>query len=282
MLRRGAVGVLLLGTLLLAGTTALPGDKIGEKEDAKWQPIKVSYHANSFFIVESSKGYRVAFDPHLIPEYGRPEGLKANLVTYSHNHNDHTMIEALENFTDPDKTKQPRLIRGLKGFGLRADWNTVDETIGDIKIRSVSLYHDDMEGLRAGKVTAFIVEMDGWRICHLGDLGHLLTKKQLNQIGEVDVLMIPVGGIYTINGSEAKKVMAQIKPREYVFPMHYGTKVFEDLLPPTEFLEGQDKSKVVADYEENHLTLNRDRERPRPLTIVMNYAPGMKKKKKQK
>src|SRR5580692_5248675 len=121
MLRRGAVGVLLLGILLVAGTTAFSG------EEKKWQPIKVSYHAQSFYIVESSKGFRVAFDPHLIPEYGRPEGLKADVATTSHNHNDHTMVEALENFKDP----KFRLIRGLKGFGLRADWNVVDETIGD-------------------------------------------------------------------------------------------------------------------------------------------------------
>ncbi len=271
MLRRAAVGLLLLGALLLAGPTASSGDK-------KWQPIKVSYWAQSFFIIESSKGFRVAFDPHLIPEYGRPEGLKANVVMMSHNHNDHTMVEALANFDDDDKAKRPRIIRGLKGLGLRADWNDVDETIGDIKIKSVPLYHDEMEGLRAGKVSAFIVEMDGWRICHLGDVGHVLTPKQIKAIGEVDVLMIPVGGIYTINGSEAKKVLAQIKPREYVFPMHYGTKVFDDLLPPTEFLDGQEKSRV-AESDDNQLVLNRDAGRPRPLTVVLNYAPAAPKKK---
>jgi L-ascorbate metabolism protein UlaG (beta-lactamase superfamily) len=273
MLRRGAVGLLLLGTLLLAGTTAFPG------EEKKWQPIKVSYHAQSFFIFESSKGYRVCFDPHLIPEYGRPEGLKANLVLLSHNHDDHTMVEALENANDDDKDKRPRVIRGLKGFGLRASWNAVNETVGDIKIQTVGVYHDEMEGLKAGRVSAFIIEMDGWRICHLGDLGHILTPAQVKQIGEVDVLMIPVGGIYSINGREAKKVMAQIKPREYVFPMHYGTKVFDDLLPPTEFLDGQEKARV-AESDDNQLTLNRDPQRPRPLTVVLNYAPAAKKKQK--
>ncbi len=274
MLRRAAVGLLLLGALLAAGTSAFSGD------DKKWQPIKVSYHAQSFFIVESSKGFRVAFDPHLIPEYGRPEGLKANVVLMSHNHNDHTMVEALANYDDEEKTKRPRIIRGLKGTGLRADWNVVNETIGDVKIRSVSLYHDDMEGLRSGKVTAFIVDMDGWRICHLGDLGHMLTAKQVRQIGEIDVLMIPVGGIYTLNGSEAKKVMAQIKPREYVFPMHYGTKVFDDLLAPTEFIDGQEKARV-AESDDNKITLNREPTRPRPLTVMLNYEPATTKKKKK-
>jgi L-ascorbate metabolism protein UlaG (beta-lactamase superfamily) len=268
MLRRAALGLALLGALLLGGTAARPGEKA-------WKPITVRWYGQSFFIVESSKGYRVAFDPHLIPEYGRPMGLKANLVLMSHNHSDHTQVEALENYKD----KNLRVIRGLKSTGLRADWNKVDESVGDVRVRSVGLYHDEMEGLQSGKVTAFIVEMDGWRICHLGDLGHLLTPAQLKEIGEVDVLMVPVGGVYTLNGSEAKKVVTQIKPREYVFPMHYGTKVFEDLLPITEFLDGQQKAKV-AESDDNQVVLNRDPQRPRPLVVVLNYAPAEKKKQK--
>jgi L-ascorbate metabolism protein UlaG (beta-lactamase superfamily) len=269
MLRRGIIGLLLLGAMVFGGSVALPGE-------GKWQPIKVTWYGQSFFVLESSKGFRIALDPHLIPEFGRPVGVKADLVLMSHNHNDHTAIEALDNYKD----KNLRVIRGLKGTGLRADWNAVDEKVGDIHIGSVGLYHDDMEGLRSGKVTAFIIEMDGWRICHLGDLGHLLTPAQVQKIGEVDVLMVPVGGVYTINGSEAKKVVAQIKPREYVYPMHFGTKVFEDLLPIDEFLDGQDKAKV-AHADDNKLTLNRDASRPRPLTVVFTYPPDEPKKKKK-
>ncbi len=268
MLRRGIAGWLVLGTLLFGGAV--------RSGDTKWAPIKVSWYGQSFFIIESSKGFRVAFDPHLIPEYGRPQGLKADVVLVSHNHDDHTQVEALDNHKD----KSLRVIRGLKGLGLRADWNRVDETIGNVQIRSVGLYHDDMEGLRSGKVTAFLVEMDGWRICHMGDVAHLLTPAQLRQIGEVDVLMIPIGGVYTANGSEAKKIVAQIKPREYIFPMHYGTRVYDDLLPATEFLDGQDKAKV-AESDDNKLTLNRDPSRPRPLIVTFTY-PAEAKKKKQK
>jgi L-ascorbate metabolism protein UlaG (beta-lactamase superfamily) len=270
MLRRGAIGILLLGLLLVSGVTAEPGER------KPWKPITVSWYGQSFFVVESSKGYRVAFDPHLIEAFGRPKGIKADLVLMSHNHNDHTAIEALDNYQD----KNLRIIRGLKGLGLRADWNVVDETIGDVHISSVGVYHDDMKGLMSGKVTAFLVEMDGWRICHLGDLGHLLTPAQVRQIGEVDVLMIPVGGVYTVNGSEAKKVMHQVKPREYIFPMHYGTRNFDDLLPTTEFLDGQDRNKV-AESDTNTLTLNRDSSRPRPLIVTFTYpvAPGKRKQK---
>ncbi len=268
MLRRTALALLFPAVLLLVGESARPGEK-------EWKPIKVSWYGQSFFVLESSKGFRLAFDPHLIAEFGRPMGLRADVVLMSHNHTDHTAIEALDNYKD----KSLRIIRGLKGTGLRADWNKVDEKIGDVSVRSVGLYHDDTEGLRSGKNTAFVVVMDGWHICHLGDIGHLLTPAQVEQIGPVDVLMVPVGGIYTINGSEAKKVVAQIKPREYIFPMHYGTRVFEDLLPATEFLDGQDKARI-AESDDNSVVLNRDPTRPRPLVVLLNYPPAEKKKRK--
>jgi len=275
MWRRLIASLVFLSILVVGAGNAFSGDDF-------WKPIKVRYYGNSFFVIESNKGVRVCFDPHMITEYGRPpDDLKADVVLISHNHVDHTRVDALANWNEKDDGKKPKIIRGLKGTGLRADWAAVDEKIGDIKIRSVGVYHDDMEGLRSGKVSAFIVEMDGWRICHLGDLGHMLSPAQLKAIGEVDVLMIPVGGIYTLNGSEAKKVMAQIKPKQYVFPMHYGTKFFDDLLPVNEFLEGQKKERV-AESDDNQLTLNRDPARPRPLTVVFTYPVEAPKKKKQK
>jgi L-ascorbate metabolism protein UlaG (beta-lactamase superfamily) len=263
-MRRLAQLSALLIAFVLVGAAAFCGEKT-------WQPIKVSWHGQSFFIVESSKGFRVAVDPHLIPEYGRPSGLKADFILFSHNHNDHNRIEALENHKD----KTVRIIPGLKGAGLRADWNLLDEAIGNLRVRTVGTYHDDMEGLRAGKNSVFVVEMDGWRIAHLGDLGHQLTAAQAKQIGDIDVLMIPVGGVFTINGSEAKKVVAQLKPREYVFPMHYATKVYDDLLPANEYLDGQEKANV-AESDDNVVTLNRDPQRPKPLIVLLNFA-GKKK-----
>jgi L-ascorbate metabolism protein UlaG (beta-lactamase superfamily) len=261
MLRPLLSGLLFLVALAIGVGPAAGGD------DA-WKPIKVRYYGNSFFIIESNKGVRICFDPHMIPEFGRPEGLKADVVLLSHNHDDHTRVDALANWDDPDPKKKPKVIRGLKGTGLRADWAKVDEKIGDIQIRTVGLYHDDMEGLRSGKVSAFIVEMDGWKICHLGDLGHLLTPAQVKAIGEIDVLMIPVGGIYTLNGSEAKEVVARLKPKKYIIPMHYGTKVFEDLLPPDEFLEDQ---KNVKKYSGNRLEVESDFNPTEPVIVILNW-----------
>ena len=176
-------------------------------------------------------------------------------------------------------SRTTKIIRGLKSPSIKADWATVDETVKDVKIRIVGVYHDDTEGLQRGKNAIFIIEVDGWKIAHLGDLGHLLTPSQLKRIGPVDVIMIPVGGIYTLNGSEAKKVVEQLKPKEYIFPMHYGTKVFDAVLPIDEFLEDVEKRRV-ATTDENTITLNRDPNRPRPLIVQLHYWPKEEKEKK--
>jgi L-ascorbate metabolism protein UlaG (beta-lactamase superfamily) len=287
-MRRLAMGVLIvLGMALLSVVPGAAGDKpagekaAGEKvagdkpaEDKSKKQLNISYHGQSFYILTTSKGKRIAFDPHLIADYGVPRGLTADIVLISHNHNDHTRVEALENYED----KKLKVIRGLKSLNLKADWNIVEETIDDVTIKSVGVYHDDSEGLMRGKTAVFIVEVDGWRIAHLGDLGHILTPAQVKRIGAVDVLMIPVGGIYTLNGSEAKKVMDQINPKEYVFPMHYGTKVFDATLPPDEFYETHEKRKVAIS-DDNEMKLNRDPVRPRPLTVQLHYWPKEEKKK---
>jgi L-ascorbate metabolism protein UlaG (beta-lactamase superfamily) len=264
------------GLLAMAvGIFTLPLGSAQEKKAAGG--ISVTYFGQSFFILTTPKGKKIAFDPHTIPDYERvdPKDIHADVITISHNHNDHTGKQAIGNFKDA------KVLTGLKGPSLKANWNTVNEDFDGIKIRSVGVYHDDQEGLMRGKNGVFIVEVDGWRIAHLGDLGHLLTPAQLKRIGPVDVLMIPVGGIYTLNGSEAKKVVDQIKPKEYIFPMHYGTKVFDAVLTADEFLETFEKRAVVIS-DENFVKLNKDATRPRPLVVQLNYWPKEEAKKDEK
>jgi len=254
-------------TACLALGIALPAPGQAEKGH-----VQITWHGQSFFEVKSSKGTNIVLDPHMISEYGRIPGIKADAVLISHNHNDHTQVEVIQNIKD----KNLKIIPGLTGFGPRAAWNSVDEQFKDVHIRSLGLYHDNEQGLKHGKNTAFILEMDGWRIVHLGDLGHPLTAAQLKSIGKVDVLMIPVGGVYTLNGAEAKAVVEQIKPKEYILPMHYGTAVYSDLLTANEFLEDFPKANVAVS-KDNTLILNRDKQRPRPLVVLLHWWPQVKK-----
>jgi L-ascorbate metabolism protein UlaG (beta-lactamase superfamily) len=234
---------------------------------AAQQKVTIRWHGQSFFEIISSKGTRLVTDPHAIDVYGKIT-VPADLALISHLHSDHNQVGVIEN---RDKAK---IIYGLKVVGQREEWNPVDETFRDVKVRSIGVYHDNSEGSERGKNTIFIIEVDGLHIVFLGDLGHLLNRGQIRQIGPVDVLMIPVGGVYTINGSEAKEVVAQLKPRQYIIPMHYGTDVFDDVLPPTEFLEDQ---KTVKKFPlTNELVVESDFKPAEPIIAVLYWRKGVR------
>src|SRR5262249_42398055 len=169
----------LFAALLAVGAVA-PAEPAGK--------VIIRWHGHSFFELVTTKKTRVVFDPHAIDNYGRQE-VAADLVLISHEHNDHTQIDVLKN---PDKAK---VLHGLKMNGNRLDWNRIDETFRDVRVRSIGVYHDNVSGAQYGKNTIFVVDVDGLRVVHLGDLGHLLNERILKDLGTVDVLMIPVGGV---------------------------------------------------------------------------------------
>jgi L-ascorbate metabolism protein UlaG (beta-lactamase superfamily) len=238
--------------LLIAGT-AMATDPSGK--------VTIRWHGQSFFDIQSSKGTRIVIDPHAIEAYGR-QTVSADLILVSHFHNDHTQIGVVQN------QARAKILYGLKGAGRKIDWNPIDETFRDVHVRAVGVYHDNAEGMERGKNTIFVIDVDGLHLVHLGDLGHLLSDKEIKKIGPVDVLMIPVGGVYTINGAEAKRVVEQLKPKQYILPMHYGTKVFTDLLSPDEFLEDQ---KNVKKYSTNQITVEAGAKVSGPIIALLDW-----------
>jgi L-ascorbate metabolism protein UlaG (beta-lactamase superfamily) len=274
-----------------------------EKQAAKAPPpgkLTVSWHGQSFFDVKSPAGTVFVFDPHAIPEYGRLVGVTPDLILMSHNHNDHTQTSMFENMKEKGD-KAPKIIRGLiQGDDGRETWNIVDETFRDLHITSVGAYHDDVRGMKHGLTDIFIVEVAGWRFCHLGDLGHDLSAKQLKAIGPVDVLMIPCGGIYGLNGNDARRVVEQIKPKQYIFPMHIGNARYDDLLPVDEFIDDnpypcaivRDGMLVYSKNPRNNVPWLKENSREsdntlilekhdqkRPVIVNLHYWPQSKKKK---
>src|SRR5262249_47559377 len=143
-----------------------------------------------------------------------------------------------------------------------------DEKVGQIRVRNLGTYHDPVNGLQRGKNSVWIVEVDGLVFVHLGDLGHELTPDQVKAIGKVDVLMVPVGGIYTLNGDQAKKVVDQLRPRLYALPMHYGVAGYDDIQGPDEFLGEFDKKFVRKTPETNELVIPLDAKTPEHFTVV--------------
>jgi L-ascorbate metabolism protein UlaG (beta-lactamase superfamily) len=189
-----------------------------------------------------------------------PQGLKADIVTISHEHPDHNNVAFV--------TGKPRVIRGLTAD--KKGWTRVDEKLKDVSIRSVGVYHDDQRGAARGLDTVFIFEVGGVRIAHLGDLGHVLNDDQLAAIGAVDVLLVPVGGKFTIDGLEATRVIEQLRPRITVIPMHYKTNAvtIKELAPLGEFLDGK---RNVRHETSNTIALSPMKPRPAAEIVVLNY-----------
>lgn len=132
-----------------------------------------------------------------------PKDMVADIVTVSHDHTDHNQI---------------KLVDGSSFIAVGPG----EYEVKGVSIIGVQSWHDDKGGAERGTNTVYIFEMDGLRLCHLGDLGHRLSDKQLEEIGSVDIVMIPVGGVYTIDAKTATEVVKQVDPW-VIIPMHYQT-----------------------------------------------------------
>ncbi|MFH1169080.1 MAG: MBL fold metallo-hydrolase [Chloroflexota bacterium] len=186
--------------------------------------MKVKYLAHASFLITSDSGTRIITDPYTADErmrYGEIHEA-ADIVTVSHDHFDHSNVAAVRG--------KPQVVRGT----AQAE---------GIKFTAVAAHHDEAGGGKRGNDTIFCFEVDGVRVCHLGDLGHLLGDKQVSEIGRVDVLFIPVGGFYTIDAGAATRVCRQLRPR-VIIPMHFKTeRTSLPIAGVDEFLSG--KNNVV-------------------------------------
>ena len=222
---------------------------------------KLTWYGQSCFLLETAAGTRIVMDP--IPKgigYELPQGMKADVVTISHEHFDHNNVGFV--------TGKPRVIRGLTAD--KKGWARVDEKFKDVSIRSVGVYHDAERGAARGLDTVFIFEVGGVRIAHLGDLGHVLNDEQLAAIGAVDVLLVPVGGKFTIDAAKATRVIEQLRPRLMVIPMHYRTDAvtIKELEPIGLFLEG--KTNVRRETTPT-IALSPMKARPAAEIVVLPY-----------
>lgn len=188
--------------------------------------MTITYHGHSCFKLKGSRGSLV-MDP-----YGDYIGfslpsLSGDVVTTSHDHPDHNQTSSIKGTARSDK---PFVITKPGEY-----------EVGGISVFGVKTYHDSVQGTERGSNTVFTVFMDNLKICHLGDLGHELTTDQIEAIGEIDILLCPVGGALTIDAEKAVKVIRSLEP-SIVIPMHYKTdkltaEAFKDLQPLENFLK---------------------------------------------
>jgi len=195
----------------------------------------IQWLGHSSFLIITGGGKKIITDPYTphafqdTLKYG-PIGISPDIVTVSHDHADHDYIEGLPNHFEVVTRPGERVIDG-------------------IKIRGIEAFHDVEGGALRGTNVVFVIEADGMRICHLGDLGHEFTPQQIEQIGPVDILLIPVGGYFTIGPNEADVVIGQLNPK-IVIPMHYKTEKVEfNIGPVDDFLRGKDNVQILASSE---------------------------------
>ena len=172
--------------------------------------ITITWHGHSCFKIEAA-GHSAVIDPYTgVPGY--PElSLTAGEVYTSHGHDDHGWIQAVR--TEAEAGESP------------------------FRVTTVECFHDPKRGALRGENKITIFEVLGKRIAHLGDLGHLLSEEQVKAVGKCDVILIPVGGYYTIDAQEAKKTADALDPT-VIIPMHYrtGGYGFDVIGEPEDFL----------------------------------------------
>jgi L-ascorbate metabolism protein UlaG (beta-lactamase superfamily) len=191
--------------------------------------MKIKWYGHAAFLVTSDQGVKIITDPYESGAYGGQLAYgkikdQVDIAITSHDHADHNDTKSLPG--------SPQIVKG-----------SGSKTVKGISFKGISTYHDSSKGSERGANTIFTFSVDGIRICHLGDLGHTLSNKELAEVGAVDILLIPVGGCYTIDPKEATHVAEQIKPKVLI-PMHYKTeKCGFPIAPVEDFLKGKPNLK---------------------------------------
>jgi L-ascorbate metabolism protein UlaG (beta-lactamase superfamily) len=184
--------------------------------------MDISYLGHSSFKIKTKTATVITdpFDPKVLGiKYPPVEG---DIVTVSHDHPDHNYTTAVKNVR-----------KFIDGPG--------EYEVMDVSVIGISSFHDAKKGEERGKNTIYVYEAEGLRLAHLGDLGHKLSEEMVEELGEINILMIPVGGTYTIGPEEAVEVARSIEPN-IIIPMHYqdnelNKDLHETLKPVDEFLK---------------------------------------------
>lgn len=166
--------------------------------------MKIKWLGHAAFLITSDAGIRIITDPYKTSANLTYDEIKesADIVTVSHEHGDHNNVAAVKG--------NPEAVRGTA-------------EIKGIKFNGVLTYHDEAGGSQRGNNTIFCFEVDGIKVCHLGDLGHPLSDKDVALMGRVDILLAPVGGNYTIDARVATAIANKLSPK-VIIPMHYNNE----------------------------------------------------------
>ena len=249
-----------VGSVSASPTLTAPAVPAPPSKDAA---ITLTWFGQSTFVLKTSTGLNSLLDPAGSGTgYNIPMQSGIDLVTVSHEHSDHNAVNLAAG--------SPIVLHGLAGN----DWAKIDQTVKGVRVRTVGVYHDDTLGSQRGKNAIFVFDVDGLRLAHLGDLGHTLSPEQIKDIGPVDVILIPVGGFYTVDGKAATEVVSQLNPK-VVIPMHYKTADLSPslagrLAPVDDFIKAMGNTATVSEVGQT-VTIERGKLPAGRTIMVMKY-----------
>lgn len=198
--------------------------------------MKIKYLGHAAFKIVSDSGVSLITDPYTSGDQIKHGEINdtADVVTVSHEHYDHNNAASVRG--------KPRVVKG-----------TAPVDVKGIRIKGIDTFHDEAKGSKRGKNVVYCLDVDGIRLCHLGDLGHEFSSAQIAEMGKVDILLIPVGGFYTIDAAVASRICDAVAPRVIV-PMHFKTpKTDLPIAPVDDFLRGK-KNITRLDGSETEFT----------------------------
>jgi L-ascorbate metabolism protein UlaG (beta-lactamase superfamily) len=216
--------------------------------------MKVKWLGHACFLLTSESGLRIITDPYTSGVYGldyAPPAETADIVTVSHDHADHNNVAAVKG--------NPQVVQGVGSHEAKG-----------IKFKGIAAAHDPSSGKERGANTIFCFTLDGINVCHLGDLGHDLSDQTATEIGPVDVLLIPVGGNFTIDATVAGNVCQKLAPK-VVIPMHFKNERCPGfpVAGVEEFTRGRQQVETIAGSE---VDVKKERLPSATETIVLKPA----------
>lgn len=210
--------------------------------------MEITWLGHSCFRIKGKEATIVTDPCH--PSLGYSLGkLQADIVTLSHFHPGHCYTEAIVSE-----------FKGIKGPG--------EYELKGTFITGIATWHDAEQGKKLGKNTVYLLAIDGVTLCHLGDLGHLPASELIEEMDDIDVLLVPVGGVSTIGGSAAAEIVRRLTPK-IVIPMHYKTKALtKELEPVDKFLKEVGVKERVSQAK---LSVNRSTLPSSTQVIILDY-----------
>lgn len=244
-MRKGTVRIAAMAILMASAALA------AERQ------VAIRWYGHAFVLVTSPQGVRVAMDPFSEIGYPMPD-VAAGIVTVSHEHSDHNNAGLIKG--------NPKVLRGLEMGGKH--WTVVNHREKDVRVRAFPAYHDKEEGKKRGLNSIFLLEVADLRIAHMSDIGQISSDQVFDALGRIDVLLVPVGGHFSIDAKEATQIVDRLKS-SVVIPIHYKTDATASwpISDEKAFLEGKPRVRQVG----NQVSVSKENLPKQTEIWVMSY-----------